>query len=138
MSDFFGKFKKGLDKSISIASQKSGELMEAGKLQTQIIALRNDRKNAINELGKVTYDMLKNDSFELEVLEEKYHQILTIETEISEKEEAKKKEETKASENKEAVEKETEAKETITCPSCQTINPESAMFCSNCGTKLKE
>lgn len=135
MSDFFGKFKKGLDKSISIASQKSGELMEAGKLQTQIISLRNDKKNAINELGKITYDMLKSESFELEVLEGKFKEILQIEKELEEKEEAKNKEETK-----EEVKSETPATEEVkvTCPNCGAANPETAMFCGKCGTKLKE
>lgn len=135
MSDFFGKFKKGLDKSISIASQKSGELMEAGKLQTQIISLRNDKKNAINELGKITYDMLKSESFELEVLEGKFKEILQIEKELEEKEEAKNKEEVK-----EEIKSETRVTEEVQviCPNCGAVNPETAMFCGKCGTKLKE
>jgi len=89
MADLFGKIKKGIDKGINIASQKSGELVEAGKLQTQIMSLKSDRKNGINDLGKLTYDMLKSDSFELEILEEKFKAILEIEREIEEKEEAK-------------------------------------------------
>ncbi|MBV1756933.1 MAG: zinc ribbon domain-containing protein [Dethiosulfatibacter sp.] len=139
MSDFFGKFKKGLDKSISIASQKSGELMEAGKLQTQIISLRNDKKNAINELGKITYDMLKSESFELEVLEGKFQEILQIEKELEEKEEAKNKEETKEA-NKEESKSETYVSDEahVICPNCGAENPLSAMFCGKCGTKLKE
>ncbi|MDP3385910.1 MAG: zinc ribbon domain-containing protein [Eubacteriales bacterium] len=135
MSDFFGKFKKGLDKSISIASQKSGELMEAGKLQTQIISLRNDKKNAINELGKITYEMLKSESFELEVLEGKFKEILQIEKELEDKEDAKNKEDNK-NENKSdtPVSEETH----VICPNCGAVNPESAVFCGKCGTKLKE
>lgn len=135
MSDLFGKFKKGLDKSISIASQKSGELMEAGKLQTQIISLRNDKKNAINELGKITYEMLKSESFELEVLEGKFKEILQIEKELEDKEEAKNKEDNKDTNKSDS---QVTAAAHVICPNCGAENPDTAIFCGKCGTKLKE
>lgn len=136
MADLFGKIKKGIDKGISVASQKSGELVETGKLQSQIISLKNDKKTGINELGKLTYEMLKSDSFELEVLEEKYKEILEIEMEIDKKEEAKKNVDQK--EEGAAEEVEAEAVEMAKCPSCGTENPVDAMFCGKCGTKLGE
>jgi ribosomal protein L40E len=139
MADLFGKIKKGIDKGISVASQKSGELVETGKLQSQIISLKNDKKASINELGKLTYEMLKSDSFELEVLEEKYKEILEIEMEIDKKEEAKKNVDAKeAGEEGQAVEVEAEAVEMAPCPNCGAENPLDAMFCGKCGTKLGE
>jgi ribosomal protein L40E len=138
MADLFGKIKKGIDKGINIASQKSGELVEAGKLQTQIIALKNDRKSSINDLGKVTYDMLKSDSFELEILEEKFKKILEIEKEIEEKEEAKKNADKGESKGEEQSEEQPEEKAVVFCPNCGAENPEGSVFCSKCGTKMTE
>ncbi|SHI57136.1 replication restart DNA helicase PriA [Dethiosulfatibacter aminovorans DSM 17477] len=136
MADLFGKIKKGIDKGIHVASQKSGELVETGKLQSQIISLKNDKKSSINELGKLTYEMLKSDSFELEVLEEKFKEILEIEKEIEQKEEAKKNVDQKETGETEEVEAETV--EMSTCPKCGAENPADAMFCGKCGTKLGE
>lgn len=133
MADLFDKIKKGIDKGINIASQKSGELVEAGKLQTQIIALKNDKKNNINDLGKITYEMLKSDSFELEVLEEKFKEIMQIEKEIDDKEEAKKNIDKEGSSDDSS----NEGKEQVViCPNCGAENVAGAMFCSKCGTKL--
>jgi ribosomal protein L40E len=136
MADLFGKIKKGIDKGISVASQKSGELVETGKLQSQIISLKNEKKTSINELGKLTYEMLKSDSFELEILEEKYKEISEIEMDIDKKEEAKKN--VDAKEEGEAVVVDAEAVEMAACPSCGAENPVDAMFCGKCGTKLGE
>jgi ribosomal protein L40E len=134
MADLFGKIKKGIDKGINIASQKSGELVEAGKLQTQIMSLKSDRKNGINDLGKLTYDMLKSDSFELEILEEKFKAILEIEREIEEKEEAK----NNADKPEQKSSDEAEEKAVIFCPNCGAENPAGAVFCAKCGTKMTE
>lgn len=137
MADFFGKIKKGIDKGISVASQKSGELVETGKLQSQIISLKNDKKTSINELGKLTYEMLKSDSFELEILEEKYKEIREIEKEICSKEEAKKNVEIKSEDQGEVGAATFDTKvEMANCPKCGAENAVDAKFCGKCGTKL--
>jgi len=90
MSDFFGKLKKGIDKGVGKASKKSAEIAEKTKLQTQIISLKNDKKNEINELGNLTYQMLKEGNLEEELLNAKFGKIIKLEDEILEKEDKKK------------------------------------------------
>ncbi len=144
MSDFFDKLKKNIDKGVSKASRKSAEIAEKTKLQTQIMSLKNDKKNEINELGKVVYDMLKDGNLDEEIINLKFESIMEIEKQINDKEEqkdsiekeglAEEPEETEEIEEAEVVE---ESKE-IECPNCGEKNPEDAKFCQNCGTKLKD
>ena len=128
MADFFDKLKKGIDKTISVAGQKSGELMEAGKLNAQILALKNDKKKAIAELGETTYNMLKSESFELELLEDKFKEIAQIEKQIEEKEKEKEK----------VTEAAAAASEKVLCAECGAENEAGAAFCAKCGAKLGE
>jgi ribosomal protein L40E len=144
MSDFFDKLKKNIDKGVSKASKKSAEIAEKTKLQTQIMSLKNDKKNEINELGKVTYDMLKEGNLDEEVLNLKFESIMEIEKQIEEKEERKEnveKEVEEELEDKEEVEESevvNDESEEITCPNCGEKNPQDAKFCQSCGHKLKE
>lgn len=142
MSDFFDKLKKNIDKGVSKASKKSAEIAEKTKLQTQIMSLKNDKKNEISELGKVTYDMLKEGNLDEEVLNLKFESIMEIEKQIEEKEEKKenveKEVEEVSDENIEESEKVESETEEITCPNCGEKNPQDAKFCQNCGHKLQE
>ena len=141
MSDFFDKLKKNIDKGVSKASKKSAEIAEKTKLQTQIMSLKNDKKNEINELGKVTYDMLKEGNLDEEVLNLKFESIMEIENQIADKEDQKEniekedlKDETEDIEEAEVVEK----NEEVICPNCGEKNLPDAKFCQNCGTNLKD
>src|SRR6056297_1126472 len=142
MSDFFGKLKKGLDKGVDKASKKSAELAGKTKLQTQIISLKNDKKNEINELGNLTYQMLKEGNLEEELLNAKFGKIIKLEDEILEKEDKKENisneiENEENEENEENIEDVEEVVD-ITCPNCGEKNLLEAKFCKNCGTKLSE
>ncbi len=147
MSDFFGKLKKNIDKGVNKASKKSAEIAEKTKLQTQIMSLKNDKKNEISELGKVVYDMLKEGNLDEEAINLKFESITEIEKQINDKEEQKENiekeglaeeseesEESKEFEDVEVVEE----TEVIECPNCGEKNPTDAKFCQNCGTKLKD
>src|SRR6056297_3543098 len=139
MSDFFGKLKKGLDKGVDKASKKSAELAGKTKLQTQIISLKNDKKNEINELGNLTYQMLKEGNLDEELLNAKFEKIIKLEDEILEKEDKKENisNEMEKEESEENIEDAEEVVD-ITCPNCGEKNPPEAKFCKNCGTKLSE
>lgn len=142
MSDFFDKLKKNIDKGVSKASKKSAEIAEKTKLQTQIMSLKNDKKNEISELGKVTYEMFKEGNLDEEVLNLKFESIMEIEKQIEEKEEKKENVEKEvdevSDENIEESEKVESQPEEITCPNCGEKNPQDAKFCQNCGHKLQE
>ncbi|MFO7887147.1 MAG: zinc ribbon domain-containing protein [Eubacteriales bacterium] len=143
MSDFFDKLKKNIDKGVSKASKKSAEIAEKTKLQTQIMSLKNDKKNEINDLGKVTYEMLREDNLDEEILNLKFESIMEIEKQIKDKEEQK-----ENIEKEELAEKTEEAQEfeetgevesdQIFCPNCGEKNSSDAKFCKNCGTKLND
>jgi ribosomal protein L40E len=144
MSDFFDKLKKNIDKGVNKASKKSAEIAEKTKLQTQIMSLKNDKKNEISELGKVTYDMLKEGNLDEEVLNLKFESIMEIEKQIEEKEEKRENVEKEVEVELEDMEEVQEAEgendesEEITCPNCGEKNPQDAKFCQNCGHKLQE
>ena len=139
MSDFFGKLKKGIDKGVDKASKKSAEIAEKTKLQTQIISLKNDKKNEINELGNLTYQMLKEGNLDEELLNAKFEKIIKLEDEILEKEDKKENisNEMEKEESEENIEDAEEVVD-ITCPNCGEKNTPEAKFCKNCGTKLSE
>src|SRR6056297_1084243 len=137
MSDFFDKLKKNIDKGVSKASKKSAEIAEKTKLQTQIMSLKNDKKNEINELGKVVYDMLKEGNLDEEIINLKFESITEIEKQINNKEEQKEnieKEDFKEESGKVEEAEIVEESEEIVCPNCGEKNPKDAKFCQNCGT----
>jgi len=139
MSDFFDKLKKNIDKGVNKASKKSAEIAEKTKLQTQIMSLKNDKKNEINELGKVVYDMLKEGNLDEEIINLKFESITEIEKQINNKEEQKEnieKEDFKEESGKVEEAEIVEESEEIVCPNCGEKNPKDAKFCQNCGTKL--
>ncbi|SRR6056297_586292 len=139
MSDFFGKLKKGLDKGVDKASKKSAELAGKTKLQTQIMSLKNDKKNEINELGNLTYQMMKEGNLDEEILNAKFEKIIEIEDEILEKEEKKENISNEIEKEEEAEEiEEAEEVSEIVCPNCGEKNTPEAKFCTNCGTKFSE
>ncbi len=143
MSDFFDKLKKNIDKGVSKASKKSAEIAEKTKLQTQIMSLKNDKKNEINDLGKVTYEMLREDNLDEEILNLKFESIMEIEKQINDKEEQKEnieKEELdeKTEEAQEFEETDQAESDEIFCPNCGEKNSSDAKFCKNCGTKLND
>jgi len=143
MSDFFDKLKKNIDKGVSKASKKSAEIAEKTKLQTQIMSLKNDKKNEINDLGKVTYEMLREDNLDEEILNLKFESIMEIEKQINDKEEQKEnieKEELdeKTEETQEVEERDQAESDEIFCPNCGEKNSSDAKFCKNCGTKLND
>ena len=105
--------------------------------------LKNDKKNEINDLGKVTYEMLREDNLDEEILNLKFESIMEIEKQIKDKEEQK-----ENIEKEEIAEKTEEAQEfeetgevesdQIFCPNCGEKNSSDAKFCKNCGTKLND
>jgi hypothetical protein len=57
--DFFDKVKDGLSKGIDTIGAKGKELMEDTQAQLQLAGLRDKRKDALTELGALTYALFQ-------------------------------------------------------------------------------
>ncbi|NPV26076.1 MAG: zinc ribbon domain-containing protein [Firmicutes bacterium] len=132
MADFFDKLKQGLGKGVTTVSAKSKEWVEATKVKTEIDQLKQQKKDAIEELGHIVYAMLKNDKFDLEKVNLKYARIAQIDQEIKNKED-------------ELEEIHVKTQQTLGkpitsgfCPQCGNGVTQGAKFCAKCGHKIEE
>lgn len=127
MPDFFDKVKQGIDKGVNMVSVKSKEVVEAGKLKSQINGLTEQLKQSFPELGSIVYGMFVNGQFDEEIFKTKCETIAALENEIKLKEDELKQNRLKAQ----------EALGKLFCTNCQAeLDPE-AKFCGQCGTPVE-
>lgn len=135
MPDFLDKVKEKMDKGISLVTSKSKETIETAKLRNRIRHLRQQREEKIEGLGKLVYEMLKEDQWDEKRMKDSYSQVIEIETEI------------KNLENTiERIKRETEQTVKTTPTSvkafayctCGAGLIETSKFCSDCGANVLE
>lgn len=85
MGNVFDKVKKGM----SVAGEKSAALVETGKLQAEITSLRQKKKAKLQEMGDLTYEMMKEEGLDEEKLKDLFEEAREIESKIEEKEKEK-------------------------------------------------
>ncbi len=74
---------------MSVAGEKSAALVETGKLQAEITSLRQKKKAKLQEMGDLTYEMMKEEGLDEEKLKDLFEEAREIESKIEEKEKEK-------------------------------------------------
>ncbi len=102
-----------------LAGKKSGEILDAAKLNFKIAGLKNDVKSALLEIGGMIYQTHSGGEDNQEILLEKLREIDVLKAEIAE------------------LEIRTGRAEKIdTCPACGAELKSDHAYCGHCGAKL--
>lgn len=130
MSDFFDNLKNKLSQSVTVVSAKSKSTLEITKIYAQVESMKKQKKELIDELGMLVYDMYAHSTFDKEKIDHKYRTIADLDNEIAQKknqiEKIKLEEQKIISSTPKIV---------CSCGNTLTVDME---FCNNCGTKKKD
>jgi hypothetical protein len=127
MEKFMDKVKKGIDKGVTIVGVKSKEIMEAGKIESQIRDLEERKHLALEEAGMIVYKMfIQSDYDGEEELKGKCEGIYDLDQQIEAKQ---------AELKKVHLEAQTALGKTVCA--CGAAMEDGIKFCSNCGAKLE-
>lgn len=89
MEDFIKKMQKEIDKGINVATVKSKEFLNSAKLWTDIWSLREDKRQAFEEIGQAVYRMSQDKNFNgAGLIREKCERVASCEAQLSAKETA--------------------------------------------------
>ena len=130
-TEFFGKIKGSIDKSVATVSIKSNEFVEITKFKTQISSLEKEIEALQLTLGKGYYRLWASSANDFAELEDICAEINRKEAEIQN---CKNEMEELQNNNKKILGNEGENK----CPVCGATNKAEAKFCVGCGNKLIE
>lgn len=121
MTNFFNK----LGDMAKTAADKTGDMIEIGKLNSRISAEQSNISAVKEKIGDYYYNLsLNGGDFPIEVIEmfgqikACQQEILSLQNEIS------------------AVKGEAAPDNSCKCPSCGSVNPQGTKFCSECGGKI--
>lgn len=126
MKDFFEKVKGKVDEGVSAISSKSKETIELAKRRSQLRALKKEKGEKINALGRLVYDKLRNDEYSEESIREFYSEIDELDRKIT------------------GVENEIKQVQIMTSTGsvakceCDTDLSSNQKFCASCGKNVKE
>ena len=155
MPGFFDKVKESLDKGVTAASVRSKELLETQQVKSKIGALQDQRRSALEELGKSVFDMMVAGTLDQESLRAKVEAISDLDRQIAEKEEELRQIHLRAEEALAGISSSTatpgsspspqsaarsaaeESSATKTCASCGSQISGAAKFCPSCGSKVE-
>ncbi len=98
---------------------KTGELVEIGKIKIKIAELRREIAGAHEGLGRLVYDSRKSGEDVADMVDACVEHIAGMYGDLEELEE-----------------KVMESKNAVRCSGCGALNENTAMFCNQCGTKL--
>ncbi len=153
VSDIFEKIKKGIGVGVDVVGAKSKELWDTTVIRTKISDLKSKRRDLIEDLGGLTFEMLCKGSLAEPVLRAKADAIRDIDRQIAEAEEevqrireaAKEQpaaaeqtdqpEQPQATEEPDTAETPDEPDVTRTCE-CGAAILEGARFCVSCGRPI--
>ena len=124
MNETFNRFLSGVSNVANTAVKATGELVEKGKKQVNLMALENHLSKAEAKLGATVYGQIKAGSINTDDLAHYVASIDELHTEI-----AKVKAQQAAAAGAKASVK-------TLCPMCGTEVEDGAMFCNGCGNKL--
>lgn len=131
MAEIFDKLKKGMEKSATVISVKSKEIIEATKVKDKIGTIKGHKRSAIEELGNTVYAMFNQGSFDEAKIRNKCEEIAALEKEIKEKEKELE------SIHQKAQEALKDYKPTALCD-CGAAIYEGDKFCGKCGRKVEK
>lgn len=118
---FFDDLGKNISSKSQAASAAVKEKTETLKLNNAISAQKARQKDIFTEIGRIYYELHKDDEDIAAELVELFNQVKTIQTEID-----------SLSDQLSGL------KKTVTCPQCGAEIAKGVAFCSNCGNKLAE
>lgn len=131
MADFFDKIKQGVGKGITTVSVKSKEVFETTKLKGQIGTLQGQKREALEELGNIVYNLFLKGGFDEERINKgKCEAIAGLDRQIKEKEEELRQIHLKA---EEALGR----PKAISICDCGAGIYEGSKFCGKCGKKVE-
>ena len=110
-----------------MVSVKSKEVLETGKLKSQIGSLEEQFKQSFPELGTLVYGMFATSQFDEAAFREKCEAIATLEKEIQ----------LKKADLKQAHIKAEEAMGKLFCTNCQAELEPEVKYCSQCGAQIE-
>ena len=119
--DFFEDAVVSIKKASKNVGEKANEVYDVSKKKINVAELKNKINSTEAELGHIVYEAKKNNTD----YEEKIEPYITLLNKLNEQIKILQKEMD-------------QIKKIITCPNCQTTNPEKAKFCFHCGAKLNE
>lgn len=102
-----------------IAGKKTGELVEITRLRLNVSELEERIRSQYQELGKTVYNAAKDHTDCTDYVHEKSEAIDRLFAELTK-----------------LNEKISELKNEKKCASCGAVNPQEAVYCQKCGTKL--
>ncbi len=82
MKEFFEKVKGKVDEGVSAISSKSKETIELAKLRSQLRALKKEKGEKINALGRLVYDKFRKDEYNEKSIREFYSGINELDRKI--------------------------------------------------------
>jgi hypothetical protein len=84
--DFFEKVKEGFDKGFKTVSVRSKEMVDATRISSQVASLRDEKRGALEELGRIAYAMFNGAESADPKIRETCESITALEARITEKE----------------------------------------------------
>lgn len=145
MAGFFDKVKESLDKGVTAASVKSKEMLETQQVKSKLGGFQDQKRAALETLGKEVYDMMVAGGLDPEPLRARVEEITSLDQQIAEKEQElehirmRAEEALKGGAGAAPAPAPTAAPAAGTkfCPSCGGQVAGGAKFCPGCGSKVE-
>lgn len=117
---FLNQFVKAAKTATESVSKKTGEFVEATKVNVAIADIENEVDDLYTEIGKLVFDAFSENAQPSEAINEKCAQIRE-----------------KLDVLDELKSKVASIKDLTICPKCESENQKGSQYCSNCGEKLR-
>ncbi len=141
MAGFFDKVKESLDKGVTAASVRSKEMLETQQVKSKLGGFQDQKRSALEVLGKEVYDMMAVGGLDPEPLRARVEEITSLDQQIAEKEQELEQIRVRAEEALKgggaAASAAAPAAGTKFCPSCGGQVAGGAKFCPGCGSKVE-
>lgn len=82
VSDLFSKFKKTLEAGVDVIGSKSKELWDTTVIRTRISDLKSRRRSLAEALGVLVFNMIRDNSLDLDQIRAKASDIASVDAEI--------------------------------------------------------